>query len=792
MSAVWMRAQNELRTRWRALVSLALIAGIGGGVAIAAVAGARRTDSVYPRFRAATNAYDDLIGVTGDVPLPKQSALIKQAIGLRAITGYSFVDSFTCTVTGPSGFTEAFPDIFPVASPDGRIGTTINRVKILKGRPADPARADEGVLSSIQAQHLGARVGSNLTLRFPDVERRVRVVGIGIAAGEIDPAAGGYIPLLLLTPAFYAQNERPDHSEGPVLAVTVRGGAAGLGEIAKELSGKLQSTVAPVPQNAAVRRTAGFQAVGLAVFAGLAIVTVLAIFGQLLARQIVVESDEYGALRALGMSSRQLMMLSLLRVAVVGLGAALVTVVVAIAASPFLPIGLMRQLETSSGFRVDSVALAIGGGATVLLIILAGVWPAWRASKTAGFVKGERTRATNRTVDALAKASFPPSAVAGVRMALEPGHGATSVPVRTTIFGSVLALTAVSAALAFGASLHTLVATPRLSGWNFDVIDGGNTRDTEASTDGVARRLVAEGTVQSYALGGLPDLSIGRTLINALSFKAGSFGPSIVAGRRPEGPAEIALGSKTIRALHTAIGKTISVQLLDPNNDSPVGKPSPLRIVGSVATPVFFFTQTGSGNVAVVSDKFIISKGLSESVIDNSAFMRFAPGVSLDQGSARIQALAPNSFVVRRSETSDLANLDGISNLPSIGAGLLALVAAGTLVHTLLTSVRRRRRDLAILRALGFVRSQVGLTVVWQASTIMVISLAIGLPVGAMAGRWGWRLFVGQLGYVPLLVVPLLQVLLMIPAALVLANIIAGIPARAAARMQPAVALRAE
>src|SRR5207237_3103825 len=136
---------------------------------------------------------------------------------------------------------------------------------------------------------------------------------------------------------------------------------------------------------AAVRRTAGFQAVGLAVFAGLAIVTVLAIFGQLLARQIVVESDEYGALRALGMSSRQLMMLSLLRVAVVGLGAALVTVVVAIAASPFLPIGLMRQLETSSGFRVDSVALAIGGGATFLLIILAGVWPAWRATKTAGF-----------------------------------------------------------------------------------------------------------------------------------------------------------------------------------------------------------------------------------------------------------------------------------------------------------------------------------------------------------------------------------------------------------------------
>jgi hypothetical protein len=162
-------------------------------------------------------------------------------------------------------------------------------------------------------------------------------------------------------------------------------------------------------------------------------------------------------------------------------------------------------------------------------------------------------------------------------MALEPGRGAASVPVRTTIFGTVLALTALTAALAFGSSLHTLVATPRLSGWNFDVIYGGNTGDTEASTDRILRGLVAAGTIQSYALGGLLDLRIGDTLINALSFKGGSVGPSIIAGRRPEGPTEIVLGPKTLHTLHTAIGRTISVQLLDPNNDTAVGAPSPLR-----------------------------------------------------------------------------------------------------------------------------------------------------------------------------------------------------------------------
>src|SRR5207247_10805488 len=126
------------------------------------------------------------------------------------------------------------------------LGTTFDGVRLLAGRLSDPARADAVALSPIQAQHLGARVGSTLTLRFPDGERRVRVVGIGIVAGEVDPSAGGYIPLLFLTPAFYAHNVgRPDPNfAGPVLVVTVRGGKAGLGELTKDLartSGKLQS-----------------------------------------------------------------------------------------------------------------------------------------------------------------------------------------------------------------------------------------------------------------------------------------------------------------------------------------------------------------------------------------------------------------------------------------------------------------------------------------------------------------------------------------------------------------------
>src|SRR5438445_10758781 len=121
MAAVLFKARSELRTRWRALVSLALIAGIGGGAAIAAVAGARRADSVYPRFRAATNAFDEVIGVSGDVPVAKQDVVLQPATRLPAIADFSLVHTFACTVTGASGFSEVLPDIFPVATPDGRL-----------------------------------------------------------------------------------------------------------------------------------------------------------------------------------------------------------------------------------------------------------------------------------------------------------------------------------------------------------------------------------------------------------------------------------------------------------------------------------------------------------------------------------------------------------------------------------------------------------------------------------------------------------------------------------------------
>jgi predicted lysophospholipase L1 biosynthesis ABC-type transport system permease subunit len=119
-------------------------------------------------------------------------------------------------------------------------------------------------------------------------------------------------------------------------------------------------------------------------------------------------------------------------------------------------------------------------------------------------------------------------------------------------------------------------------------------------------------------------------------------------------------------------------------------------------------------------------------------------------------------------------------------------MGSATLVHTLVTVVRRRNVDLAILKTLGFQTGQVRATVAAQATTLAVIALAVGIPAGAAAGRWAWRLFADQLGIPPEPVVPVLPMALAVPATVVLVNLIAAVPARLAARMQPAPALRSE
>src|SRR5437879_13439418 len=95
MTAVWMRAKGELRSRLGSLLALAVIIGVIGGVVVAAAAGARRTETAYPRFLAAENALTLVVQVNSKDPRTARRVQ-------REIDGFPQVEA-TTTVASTEG-----------------------------------------------------------------------------------------------------------------------------------------------------------------------------------------------------------------------------------------------------------------------------------------------------------------------------------------------------------------------------------------------------------------------------------------------------------------------------------------------------------------------------------------------------------------------------------------------------------------------------------------------------------------------------------------------------------------
>ena len=161
-------------------------------------------------------------------------------------------------------------------------------------------------------------------------------------------------------------------------------------------------------------------------------------------------------------------------------------------------------------------------------------------------------------------------------------------------------------------------------------------------------------------------------------------------------------------------------------------------------------------------------------------------------GQATLARLERDASAAVPTRPAEVGNWGRVSAFPYVLAALIAAAAAAILAHALVTSIRRRRRDLAILKTLGFERHDVRRTVAWQASTVAAIGLLVGLPLGVGIGRFAWNLFAQELGVLSEPVAPVWPGLLVIPGTLLLANLVALLPGRIAAGTPPAAVLRAE
>ena len=261
----------------------------------------------------------------------------------------------------------------------------------------------------------------------------------------------------------------------------------------------------------------------------------------------------------------------------------------------------------------------------------------------------------------------------------------------------------------------------------------------------------------------------------------GRVAPPLLDGRLPRGPREIALSGGELRALHTGVGGLVRART--------TRGMAALRITGQIVlSPEITNEQVrlGAGGVMTLTG----AQALSRTPLPVNVYLVRLRHPGDPAEIARLKRQFPG-VVLPAVPPPEVRELQGVNGLPLVLACALTLLAAGTIAHTLVTSVRRRRRDLAILKAIGFVSWQVRATVAWQATAIAATGLVIGLPLGVAAGRWAWTLLARGFAIEPVPVISAL-VLLSVPAVLLMANLVAAVPGRAAARTQPAVVLRAE
>jgi predicted lysophospholipase L1 biosynthesis ABC-type transport system permease subunit len=261
----------------------------------------------------------------------------------------------------------------------------------------------------------------------------------------------------------------------------------------------------------------------------------------------------------------------------------------------------------------------------------------------------------------------------------------------------------------------------------------------------------------------------------------------LTAGRAPEGSDEVALGPATARDLDVSIGEAVEV------GDDAV----PMTVVGEALFPADVHAAFDEGawlaepGFDAVAPPVDVESGTGPGRL---VAVRFAEGVDPDDGLAALQAAVGD----RSSEVSpvevplELENLANVRTLPTVLAVFLALLAVAAVGHVLLTSARRRRQTFAVLRALGLSRRSSRWVLNSQGTTIGLVGLLVGIPVGVVIGRWGWSTVADDVPLVQVTPSAPLAVAIVVPAALLVANALALWPGRRVARMRPADILRSE
>jgi hypothetical protein len=805
--AVLASLRLDLRRHWRSLTVLALLVGIAGTTVMAALAGARRGASTQDRLNART--------------LPATAMILANTPGFDwgPIRSLPEVEAMTTFVVDYTMSTEGFSSDgigFPPA--DDEFMRTIEKPVIFAGRALDPTRADEAVVTRKFVSHYHKGIGDTVVFILATPKEIAQQQGSGPDGAFTGPRITAHIVGVGETSSRWAVDEpggngglQPSpglythYRENIVGApgantlnyinalVRLRGGEAAIQQLRNDITrvtGRSDIEVTNLAeQQRVMQHHIAFESRCLVAFAAAAFVAALFLVGQAIVRYAAANTEELRTLRALGMTPRQAIAAAAAGPAIVGLAGAGLGGAGAFFASRWLPFGTAGLFEPSPGMSVDWVVLGPGLAVVTLLVAAGAAGAAWLALGAAR--RGGGARRSTVAV-AVARRGLPVPIVVGTRFALEAGRGRTAVPVRPALVGAVMGVLGIVAAFTFSHGVSDAASNPERFGQTYQLTDFAGINDQDFGSTGKllsalhgnsdvtgvddARTAVATG------LGGKKSVSLW-----AYSPAPKAIPVVITSGRLPESADEVVLGPQTLAALHTHVGARVELT----GNKGP----ATYTVTGTGLVPAGPHNGYADGGWVTQHGYDAIFKGFKFHVV----LVTLRPGARThDAGTILAKQLVKADPALQGvafdppDPLAEVAALREVRVLPIVLGLFLALLAVGAVGHALATAVRRRSHDLAVLRALGMTQRQCRWVVVTQATVLAVIGLAFGVPLGLAVGRSVWRVVAD---YTPIQYVPPVSawaLLLVGPAALLLANALAAWPGHRAARLRIAHILRAE
>jgi hypothetical protein len=804
----WLRL--EVRRRWVSLVVLALLVAVSAATVLTAAAGARRGDTALDRLEA--QALPSTVAVLANQPgfnWNKVKALPEVAAISRFPVTFDFV------VDGCESASTDFPMM------DASYGTTIERPVIIAGRRFDPSRADEVVVTPQFLATCHKQLGDTLTLHLATPKQidqlfdgsqgapagphvRVRIVGVGNTIWDsVNGNGPGQHGAVIASPGLYAHypaNMAGDKDNGQLYInalIRLKGGAAAIPAFRADLARVTGRSDIDVPTIQGFwvdpeRRLIQYESVCLLAFAVAALVAALFLVGQAVARYTSATMADLAVLQSVGMTSRQVVAAAAAAPLLASAAGATLGVAGAIVASRWMPIGAASYLEPHPGIDADWQILGAGWVLAPALVTAAA------AAAAALALAARRHQATphrSGVAAAAAAAGLPVSLVVGSRFALEPGRGRSAVPVRPALLGAIVGVLGVLAAFTFSAGVSDASANPARFGqtWQLDTYLGEGGQDFSPAGSQVLRAVAADPEVTGVDDALVDGAQSGQVSVESFTYTpvGGKRVPAVLTGgRMPASASEIVLGPTTAKAMHATIGSTIRL------TGGPV--PRTFTVTGTGFVPQGPHNSYDDGAWLTQAGYDRLFHGAEMAFKFHLAVVSLRPGADVAAASRRLTATAARikgGQAIGFEVTAPPGIITGIKDvavLPLALAAFLALLAVAAIGYALSLAVRRRRHELAVLRALGMTRGQSRLVVVTQATLLAVIGLAFGIPLGVAAGRTLWRAAAGMAPLAYHTPATLWALVLIAPVALVVANLLAGWPGQRAARLRTAEILRTE